>query len=277
MSLSYMSIFEDKVVIVTGGASGLGRALCEALAREGATVVAADIDLVGAQTVARSIVSTGGRTEAVLLDVTHSEDVEGLVDHVVRTHGRLDYMFNNAGIGVSGEVKDLPLDDWRKVVDVNLWGVIYGTRAAYSVMLRERRGHIVNIASAAGLVGEPGLTPYSVTKSAVVALSLAVRAEAEQSGVRVSVVCPGFIDTAIFENAIGTKVDKAEFLARLPVRLVAPNEAARRILRGLERNQRIIVFPFYARLAWWLCRLHPSLLDKLHRRTLAQLRAVRKG
>ena len=148
--------------------------------------------------------------------------------------------------------------------------------AAYAAMLRQGSGHIVNTASAAGLVGEPGLAPYSVTKSAVVALSTALRAEAEAFAVRVSVVCPGFVDTAIFENAIGTQIDKDEFLAKLPVKLVSALDAARAILRGVERNQSIIVFPFYARLAWWLMRINPSALAGLHRRTLANLRAMRK-
>jgi NAD(P)-dependent dehydrogenase (short-subunit alcohol dehydrogenase family) len=267
------SSFHDRVAIVTGGASGIGRALCEELAHRGALAVVADIDSAGAQAVASAICANGGRATAALLDVTRSPDVERLVEDTLRAHGRLDYMFNNAGVGVGGEVRDLSLEHWRTAIDINLWGVIYGTTAAYAAMLRQGSGHIVNTASAAGLVGEPGLAPYSVTKSAVIALSTALRAEGEGLGVRVSVVCPGFVDTAIYQNAIGVKIDKDEFLAKLPVKLVSAPDAARAILRGVERNESIIVFPFYARLAWWLMRINPAILARFHRRVLANLRA----
>lgn len=266
---------ENQVAIVTGGASGIGRALCEELARRGARAVVADINLAGAQAVAAAINAGGGRAAAALLDVTRAADVARLVEDTARVHGRLDYMFNNAGIGVGGEVRDLSLDLWRQAIDINLWGVIYGTTAAYAVMLRQGSGHIVNTASLAGLTGEPGLTAYSVTKSAVVALSTALRAEAEGFGVRVSVVCPGFVNTAIFDNAVGVEIDKAEFLAKLPVKLLPAADAARAILRGVARNQAIIVFPFYARLLWWLTRMHPNALGRFRRRTLAGLRAMR--
>jgi NAD(P)-dependent dehydrogenase (short-subunit alcohol dehydrogenase family) len=267
--------FHNQIAIVTGGASGIGRALCQELARRRAMAVVADIDYEGAQAVASAIAANGGRATAAPLDVTRAEDVQRLVEETVRTHGRLDYMFNNAGIGVGGEVRELTLDHWRKCIDINLWGVIHGATAAYTAMLRQGSGHIVNTASAAGLVGEPGLTPYSVTKSAVVALSTALRAEAEAFGVRVSVVCPGFVDTAIYENAIGIQIDKDEFLKKLPVKLVSAPDAARAILRGVERNESIMVFPFYARLAWWLVRINPGMLGRLHRRMLANLRAMR--
>jgi NAD(P)-dependent dehydrogenase (short-subunit alcohol dehydrogenase family) len=103
----------DRVAIVTGGASGIGRALCQELARRGALAVVADIDATGAQAVAAAIAANGGRAAAALLDVTRAQDVERLVEDTVCTHGRLDYMFNNAGVGVAGEVRDLSLDHWR--------------------------------------------------------------------------------------------------------------------------------------------------------------------
>jgi NAD(P)-dependent dehydrogenase (short-subunit alcohol dehydrogenase family) len=251
--------FENRVAIVTGAASGIGRALCDELAGRGAVVVGVDIKFAG----------------AMHLDVRDSAAVEKLVDDTVRARGRLDFMFNNAGIGVSGEMRDLTLDDWRTVIDINLMGVIYGTKAAYSAMLEQRSGHIVNIASLAGLIFPPGLAPYDTAKAGVVALSAALRAEAKLYGVRVSAVCPGFIQTAIYENAIGVKPDKQKLMdtIRLPIMPVA--NAVRAILRGVERNRGTIVFPGSARVLWRLMRMNPALLTPLWRRALQQLRKNR--
>ncbi len=248
--------FQDHVAIVTGAASGIGRELCVQLAERGAVVVGADVRFDG----------------ELRLDVRDAAAVGKLVEDTVRSHGRLDFMFNNAGIGVSGEVRDLALDDWRTVIEINLMGVIYGTRAAYAAMLEQRSGHIVNIASVAGLIFPPGLAPYDTAKAGVVALSAALRAEAKAYGVRVSAVCPGFIDTAIFENAIGVKRDRHETLRAIRLPILPVRDAVRRILRGVERNQATIVFPASARFLWRLMRLNPALLSPLWRTTLGQLR-----
>ena len=248
--------FRNCVAIVTGGASGIGRALCEDLAERGAVVVAADIALTG----------------AAHLDVRNAAAVQNLVEDTVRTHGRLDFMFNNAGIGVSGEVRELTLEDWRTVIDINLMGVIYGTRAAYTAMLAQHSGHIVNIASLAGLIFPPGLAPYDTAKAGVVALSAALRVEAAAFGVRVSVVCPGFVETAIYENAIGVKRDKQEVMDSIKLPIMPVKDAARAILRGVERNQGTIVFPAHARVLWRLSRMHPALLRPLWRKVLERSR-----
>jgi len=268
--------FTDQVAIVTGGASGIGRALAEELSRRGALVVVADINAAGAQRVAEAIAARGGHAVATHVDVRDAGRVRALVDETARSHGRLDFMFNNAGIGARGEVRDLTLDQWRTVIDINLMGVIYGATAAYAVMLRQRSGHIVNIASMAGLIASPGLAPYATAKSAVVGLSAALRAEGEGLGVRVSVVCPGFVDTAIFENSIGVEAEKSELLKRLPLRLVPVEDAARAILRGVERNRETIVFPRSARLLWRMHRISPALLAPFRRRMIAGMRALRK-
>jgi NAD(P)-dependent dehydrogenase (short-subunit alcohol dehydrogenase family) len=135
-----MAMFRDRVAIVTGGASGIGQALCEELARKGAMVVVADIDIPRAEQVASVLTSAGHSAWAVYVDVTKAEEVQHMVDETVARRGRLDYMFNNAGIGLVAEMRDMSLAHWRQIVDVNLWGVIYGTDAAYRVMVQQESG-----------------------------------------------------------------------------------------------------------------------------------------
>jgi NAD(P)-dependent dehydrogenase (short-subunit alcohol dehydrogenase family) len=269
--------FHKKIAIVTGGASGIGRALCEELARCGATVIIGDINLSGAQDVARTITASGGMAFATRVDVTQASDVQALVDETVERHGRLDLIFNNAGIGVGGEFRDLSLEHWRKTVEVNLMGVIHGVAAAYPVMVRHGTGQIVNIASLAGLIASPCLGPYATTKGAVVSLTNALRAEGEALGVKANVVCPGFVDTAIYDNAIGVKFDKKVLLDKIGLPVIPASDAARAILRGTERNRAVIVFPSSARFLWLLTRLCPWLLAPFQRMTIQRLRDLRKS
>lgn len=270
-----MNKFKDKIIIVTGAASGIGRALCEELSRAGAILVMADIQRDGLAQLASKLAETGGRAETAHLDVSRAEDVQALIDKVISERGRLDYIFNNAGIAVAGEMRDLNIDHWRRIIDVNLWGVIYGANAAYSAMIKQGFGHIVNTASLAGLVGSPTMIPYATTKFAVVGLSTSLRAEAEAFGVKVSVVCPGFIQTGIFDAATYVQSSQKDLLAMLPFKLMNVNDAARTILRGVARNKAIIVFPFYGRLLWWLQRVHTSLTKPLSRKSIKDFRSAR--
>jgi len=260
-----MRNFSGKTAIVTGGASGIGRALCRELAKAGADVTAADIHEAGVQEVAEGIRKAGGRARAVKLDVTDEPAVRGLVEKTAADQGRLDYMFNNAGIGIGGEVQDMSLDHWRRIVDVNLWGVVYGTLAAYRVMIRQGSGHIVNTASSAGLLPAPLLTAYGMTKHAVVGLSAGLRVEGAGKGVKVSVVCPGFIDTAIFDSTTYVNTDKERTWSLKPrwIPMMPAEACARVILRGVSKNKGIIPVQAPAHVFWWLRRIHPAIVDRL--------------
>lgn len=253
-----MSSFREAVVIVTGAASGLGRALCEEMARRGAVVVVTDVDEAGARAVADGIAAAGGRASAAALDVRQGDAVRRVVEETAAAHGRLDYLFNNAGLAVVGQVQELQPEHWQKILDVNLWGVIHGVAAAYPIMVRQGSGHIVNTASAAGLLGIPCSTPYATTKSAVVGLSQNLRAEAADLGVKVSALCPAYIQTRIFDAATYAAGTPQDALRLVPFKFLPVDDAVRRILRGVERNQGLIVLPFYARLLWWLTRLWPA-------------------
>ena len=272
-----MDTFKDKVAIVTGGASGIGRALCEALAERGAAVKVADIDLQGAQRAASAIEAAGGRAVAVGLDVTRNEDVLRVVEETARESGRLDFLFNNAGIAVGGEARDVDIEHWRRVIDVDLWGVINGSLAAYPLMVRQGAGHIVNTASLAGLMPAPLEISYTVSKYGVVGFSKALRAEGAELGVRVSVVCPGLIRTGIYETTPFLKVDKAGFLKKIPERLkMDAGVAARVILRGVASNRAVIVVTFHAKVLWWIERFFPSILFFLALKGIREFRLLRR-
>jgi NAD(P)-dependent dehydrogenase (short-subunit alcohol dehydrogenase family) len=205
------TIWRDKTAFLTGGGSGIGRALALALTKRGAQVVVTDIDEASA---IRTAAECGSLARGRALDVRYAAGVQSVIEDVCRAHGRLDFVFNNAGIGMAGEADEIPLVAWERIIDVNLRGVIHGVLAAYPLMLRQGFGHIINTASLAGLAPSPLLTPYSMTKHAVVGLSASLRIEAAARGVRVSVLCPAAIETPI--------LDKAE-LPGLPLPVWVPN------------------------------------------------------
>jgi len=269
--------FKDKVSIVTGGASGIGRALCKELSqREASAIIIADIDVEGAQETASSIVKAGGgRARAAHLDVSQAAAVEKLVDETVFEYGRLDYMFNNAGIAVWGEMRDMSLEHWHRALDGNLWGVIHGTLSAYQVMIRQGYGHIVNTASLAGLIPVPMETAYAAAKHAVVGLSTSLRAEGAGLGVKVSVVCPGPIRTGIFDSTTYVTEFKSKGAGVDTSSMMSADNCAHVILKDVARNKGIIIVTPFARYAWLLYRINPSLAYLLFRKRISGVRASR--
>ena len=269
--------FHDKVAIVTGGGSGIGRALCEKLGKYGAVVTVADIDRKGAEQVATEISKSGGRAVAAYLDVSKQEEVRELVEKTAAEHGRIDFMFNIAGIGVGGELYDMTDEQWRRIMDINLWGVIYGTMAAYRQMVKQGFGHIVNMASIAGLTTYPMGTPYATTKAAVVGLSNTLKEEAMEYGVKVSVVCPGIIDTSIFDNALlAGKKDKGNsyntYASKYLKLATSASACADAMLKGVARNRQLIIVTLGAKIMWFLYRIHPCLLRPISQKAVKDFR-----
>jgi len=232
------------------------------LASSGDTVVVADIDGAAAQRVAGDI---GARASASKVDVRDAVAVQEVVDETVAAHGRLDLMVNNAGIGVGGDVLELTVAHWDRIIDINLRGVVNGVQAAYPVMARQRSGSIVNTASVAGLIPVPFLSPYVAVKHAVVGMSLSLRGEAKAHNVNVTVVCPGFTDTPILDSTGPDDLPKPTSLregsaresAQRMGKLYSPDALAQDILRGVDRKKAFVVAPRQARLIWRLYRIMP--------------------
>ena len=262
--------------VVTGAASGIGRALAEAMAARGAPVTLADRQLELAEQVAAEIRRRGGSADAVELDVRDAARFRAVVDDAAQAAGSLDYLFNNAGIGVAAEMSDYEAADWDDVIDVNLRGVAHGVLAAYPRMIRQGFGHIVNTASMAGLISTPFQGSYTTTKHAVVGLSKALRLEAQQHGVRVSVLCPGVIRTPILLGGrygrLKIDLDPAEMAQRFePLRPMDPALLARRTLAAMDRNRAIIIQPRWWRLFWCVERLSPTLSERLGQITFRRM------
>jgi NAD(P)-dependent dehydrogenase (short-subunit alcohol dehydrogenase family) len=277
--------FDGQVAVVTGAASGIGRALSTALARRGATVVLADIDEAGVKAAADELATTAeARVSGTALDVADAAAFSELVGRTVADHGHLDLLFNNAGVSMAGDVADFSLAHWNRVIDVNLRGVVHGVAAAYPVMIAQGRGHIVNTASLAGLIPAPVLTPYAMTKHAVVGLSTSLRMEAAAHGVRVSVVCPGVIDTPILDKGnppdlppVASLPEGRRMLTRSIGQPYPPASLADDVLAGVARNRAFVVAPRHARVAWAAYRISPEFFVRIGPAVLRRaLRSARR-
>lgn len=264
--------FDGKHAIVTGAGSGIGAALCRALVSAGAEVVCTDIDGGAAQRMAAGL---SAAARAARLDVTDAAAVQSAVDEVVNRAGRLDLMFNNAGIVWGGDSELLTLDQWDAIIDVNIRGVVHGVAAAYPLMVRQGHGHIVNTASMAGLTAAGQITSYVMSKHAVVGLSLALRSEASAHGVGVLVVCPSAVETPILDKgAVGGFVGRDYFLRGQGVKTAYdPDRLARDTLRAVERNKALLVKPRRAHAQWVFARLAPGLMQRMSIRFIAGQRA----
>jgi NAD(P)-dependent dehydrogenase (short-subunit alcohol dehydrogenase family) len=261
-----------KTAVVTGAASGLGRAFCEELAARGAAVVAADIDVEGARATARSLAERGGKAVAIACDVSDAAQVESLAEAAREALGPIDLVVNNAGVAVAGPLDSISLEDWQWIMGINLWGVIHGCRSFAPAMKARGRGAIINIASAAGFLCAPDMAPYNVTKAGVIALSETLHAELLPAGVHVSVVCPTFFKTGILDASRGPVDERTRALAaKLMSRsAIQAGHVARAALDAAARNQLYVVPMTDGKVMWRLKRLQPERFYQLAGSKLAR-------
>ncbi|MGW1269332.1 SDR family oxidoreductase [Streptomyces sp. NPDC002491] len=270
----YAERLAGQLVLVTGAGSGIGRATALAFAETGARVIAVDRDADSAARTAelsRRVGAPDAWAEAV--DVSDERAMEKLAAKVHADHGVLDVLVNNAGIGLSGSFFDTTSDDWRRVLDVNLWGVIHGCRLLGRPMAeRGQGGHIVNVASAAAFLPSRALPAYSTSKAAVLMLSECLRAELADRDIGVTAICPGLVNTAITSTATFVGVDAEEERRRQKraarlygIRNYPPEKVARAILRAVVHDEAMIAVAPEAKTAHALSRFFPGLLRALAR------------
>lgn len=260
--------FEGRLAVVTGAGSGIGRATALAFAEQGASVAVCDIDPAAAERTAELAGLLGARAHAYRVDVSDGAAVDAFAARVAAEHGVPDIVVNNAGIGHSGTFLATTEAEWRRVLDVNLWGVIHGCRA-FGGLLAERGegGHIVNVASAAAYLPSRMLAAYATSKAAVFMLSECLRAEVASSGIGVTAVCPGIVNTNITRTTTFSGLDAAaqdarrrRFSGMYAKRNFPPEKVAEQILRAVRKDRAVVPVTVEAKAARLLGRLSPGLL-----------------
>ncbi len=263
------NIFNEKTVIVTGGASGIGRELVLQLSTLGARVTIIDKDAIKGAELANALKSLG--VIYLQADMANPVDAERVINKIVKNYTTIDYLFNNAGIFMGGEIRDTPLSDWQTVVNNNIWAVYNGTHYGYQQMLKQGSGYIINVASAAGLFPVPAMGIYGSSKFAIVGLSHALRAEARDFGINVSVVCPTIVDTPLYDTAIYNRLHIKKALSSRQ-KAQSADVAARRILEGVIKNRQTIHTAVSTRIGALIYRLSPTLYSVGARRALRSYR-----
>ena len=255
-----MNDLKDRIVMITGASSGFGKEAAKMCVDLGAKVV------LGArrEEKLKELCDELGSDFAIYktTDVTSKDQMHALAQHGIDTFGKIDSLVNNAGVMPLSLLEKGRTDEWDHMIDVNIKGVMNGTLACYKVMVEQGFGHIINTASVAGILPAPFVVSYGMTKHAVVGLSVSLRAQASRYGVRVSALCPGFIETPILEGGkygrVGPKIVEKLKKRPLPLMAIAPEALVKKVLPQIEKNKGLIVEPLQMKILWWLYRLSPS-------------------
>ena len=266
---------DGKRVFITGGASGLGQALAMQYAGQGWRVLIGDLDLERCADTVAKLRAISPASVAVACDVTIEADLQAAAAWLQQHWGGVDVVINNAGVAQMGGIDAVSEADWQWIVDINLLGVVRGCRIFTPMLRAQGVGHLVNIASMAGLVHMPQASAYNATKAAVVALSETLQLELEADRIGVTVVCPAFFRTALAQNMRASNPKLEAITKRLVERArIGPEQIARHVFEGVQRGDTHILTHPEARHAWMLKRVLPyRIYLKLMRRQLANMQA----
>jgi NAD(P)-dependent dehydrogenase (short-subunit alcohol dehydrogenase family) len=246
-------------VVITGAASGIGRALATGLAKEGCDILLADINEDGLRRTLEMVKQAGGSGEVLLCDVSRLEDVMKMADHCFDTWGKVDILVNNAGVASVGFMGDIPIKDWEWIISINFWGVVYGCHAFVPRMKKQGSGHIVNVASIAGILSSAEMAPYNATKAAVISLTETLKSELAPHDIGVTVLCPTFIKTNLMEKMRFTD----EFQRQCSVTGMenakwTPEMIADLAIDAVKKDRMYVVPQTAAKLFWISKRLSPG-------------------
>jgi short-subunit dehydrogenase len=254
------SRYTKKRAFITGAGGGLGRVLSLELASNGWTIGIADINAAGLKETADMIEIKGGKPFIYLLDVADSNQYESVANDFLSVAGGIDLLINNAGVGDGSVFGEYAPENWRWIIGINQMGVIYGCHFFVEAMKKQQSGHIINISSAASFMNLPSMSPYNVTKAAVLSLSETLYTELKGDKIGVSVVCPTFFKTNVMQYSRGNQAQKVAGQKMVDRSGIEPIEVAQTILKEAGKKTFYIIHPFSAKVLFSLKRLMPSLL-----------------
>ena len=270
-----MNTFQDKVVVVTGAGSGIGRAIAHHFSDLGARLVLADVLQDRLETVGQELKEKQHQASIHRVDVSSKEQMEGFARQVLDRYGTVDVLINNAGVALGGELRDTTIEQFEWLMGVNFWGVIYGVNFFSPHMIERQSGHIVNISSINGIAPVPLNGPYNASKFAVLGYTRTLRMEYARLGVGVTAICPGMINTNIAKDRCGGDCDEAPlqaaidtFTNAMATRGADPSRIARAISQAILKNKAVVKVPFDSFAVAWFQTLFPRVYEWLNCRIL---------
>lgn len=273
-----MASAKNSRIFITGGASGLGRALALRYARAGYTVCIADLNDERGESTRQELVALGSAAIYRHVDVTRESDLQTVADELVSLWGGVDIVINNAGVANAGAIEDVSIADWEWIIDINLLGVVRGCKVFTPIMKRQGSGHLVNIASMAGLLDVPRMAAYNVTKAAVVSLSETLDQELCNDGIKVSVVCPSFFQTNLGETLRTSDPGMRKMMNTLLSRgKLTADEVADTVFRSVA-DGKVHILPHVAGERLWLSKryLPRTIYSKMFQRSLGRMNSAKK-